>query len=261
MKNKYPFWTKLDWRGPRPLTLRELILKSNFDAMMENIIDFDPKMANQAPCYLRSCEYIRDLKVKYDERFILAKNQDGKPFIMDLEGVDWKTWLGSPVMRAKDLHCSDTELAAQCLWHLTFYGYTPEEQHAFFEQLKESEERQRRNDEFYLDDENYTDEEIKEIAWTGSDQGWSRVRKEVLERLFTPEEIVEITRRRKEYLDEENARYDAADEEERKEKEQEAALKLELKKKAELEKREEWYRKRRQSRHKRPRKKCRGKRQ
>ena len=28
MKNKNPFWMKLDWRGARPLTLRELIMKS-----------------------------------------------------------------------------------------------------------------------------------------------------------------------------------------------------------------------------------------
>lgn len=219
--------------------------------MMENIIDFDPKMANQAPCYLRSCEYIRDLKVKYDERFILAKNQDGKPFIMDLEGVDWKTWLGSPVMRSKDLHCTDTELAAQCLWHLTYYGYTPEEQRANFERDNEELERERRNDELCLCDDLYTDDELKEAAWGG----WSRIRDEVLERLFSPEEIVEIKKIRKERLDEENARMDAADEEEREEKEQEATLKLEQRKKAEQEKREMWYRKRRQSRHRRPKKK------
>jgi hypothetical protein len=69
-----------------------------------------------------------------------------------------------------------------------------------------------------------------------------------LERLFTPEEIVEIKRIRKEKLDEENASYDAAVAEERKQLEQEAALKMELRKKAEQENRKEWYRKRRQSR-------------
>jgi hypothetical protein len=76
----------------------------------------------------------------------------------------------------------------------------------------------------------------------------SKVRDEVLERLFTPEEIVEIKKRRKAHVDAENARRDAADEEERKQLEQEAALKLELKKKAEEEKRREWYRERRRIR-------------
>ena len=88
------------------------------------------------------------------------------------------------------------------------------------------------------------DEEIKEFALSGL----SKVRDEVLERLFTPEEIVEIKKRRKAHVDAENARRDAADEEERKQLEQEAALKLELRKKAEEEKRREWYRKRRRSR-------------
>ena len=35
---------KLDWRGGRPLTLRELIMKSNFETMIKYIIAFDKKM-------------------------------------------------------------------------------------------------------------------------------------------------------------------------------------------------------------------------
>ena len=60
MKNKHPVWTKLDWRGCRPLTLRELILKSNFDTMMDIIIDFDPKMSNQGGAFLRAVHCIRE---------------------------------------------------------------------------------------------------------------------------------------------------------------------------------------------------------
>jgi hypothetical protein len=89
MKNKHPFRMKLDWRGARPLTLRELIIKSNFDTMMEIIIDFDPKMTNQAPHFLRAYEYIKHMKVKYDEDYFLAKNNDGVPDIVGLEGCFW----------------------------------------------------------------------------------------------------------------------------------------------------------------------------
>lgn len=258
MKNKYPFWTKLDWRGPRPLTLQELIMKSNFDRMMEIIIDFDPKMSNQGGAFLKACHYIRNMKLKpHDEDYILAKydHQYDLPYIGVLEGIRWSEYLGYPVKRDKDLHCNDTVLAAHCLWHLTFYGYTPEEQRANFDRQNEELERERRNDEIYLADDIYTDEEIKESARLG----YSRVRDEVLERLFTPEEIIEIKKIHKKRLDEENARYDAADEEERKEKEQEAAMRLEMRKKAEREKREEWYRKRRKSRRNHPKKKRHGK--
>lgn len=259
MKNKHPVWTKLDWRGCRPLTLRELILKSNFDTMMDIIIDFDPKMSNQGGAFLRAVHCIRDMKVKANsEDYFLAKydHQYNVPYIGVLEGIRWSEYLGYQVKRDKDLHCNDTVLAAHCLWHLTYYGYTPEEQRANFERDNEELERERRNDELCLCDDLYTDDELKETAWGG----WSRIRDEVLERLFTPEEIVEIKKIRKERLDEENARMDAADEEEREEKEQEAALKLEQRKKAEQEKREKWYCKRRQSRHRRLKKKCHGKR-
>ena len=254
MKNKHPFWMRLHWRGPRPLTLRELILKSNFDRMMEIIIEFFPKMSNQGGAFLKACHYIRDMKLKpHDEDYILAKydHEYDMPYIGVLEGTGWYECLGYPVKRAKDLKCTDTTLAAVCLWHLTYYGYTPEEQRANFERDNEELERERRNDELFLCDDLYTDDELKETAWGG----WSRIKDEVLERLFTPEEIIEIKRIRKERLDEENARVDAADEEERKELEQKAALKLEQRKKAEQEKREMWYRKRRQSRHRRPKKK------
>lgn len=254
MKNKHPVWTKLDWRGPRPLTLRELILKSNFDTMMDIIIDFDPKMSNQGGAFLRAVHCIRDMKVKANgEDYILAQcdQKYKEPYIGVLEGMRWHECLGYPVKRAKDLKCTDTKLAAICLWHLTFYGFTPKEKKEEAERYFERVEKERRNDEVYLADDLYDDEYVKEAAWSGR----TRIKDEALERLFTPEEIVEIKRIRKEKLDEENARYDAADEEERKQLEQEAAMKLELRKKAEQEKREKWYRKRRRSRWKNRRKK------
>lgn len=124
MKNKHPFRTKLDWRGARPLTLRELIMKSNFQTMMKYIIAFDKKMANQGNHFCRACECIRDMKVKaHSEDYILAEydSKYNEPYIGVLEGASWHEWLGYPVKRAKDLHCTDTKLAAICLWHLTFY--------------------------------------------------------------------------------------------------------------------------------------------
>lgn len=248
MKNKHPSWTKLDWRGARPLTLRELIMKSNFARMMEIITDFHSKMANQGGAFLKACYCIRDMKVKaHSEDYILAEydSEYNEPYIGVLEGASWHEWLGYPVKRAKDLHCTDTKLAAICLWHLTFYGYTPKEQKEEAERYFEREERERRNDEFYLADDLYDDEYVKETAWSGR----TRICDETLERLFTPEEIVEIKRIRKEKLDEENARYDAAEEEERRQLEQEAALKMELRKKVERERRERWYREQRRKRH------------
>lgn len=254
MKNKHPFWTKLDWRGPRPLTLRELIMKSNFDTMMDIIIAFDPKMSHLGGAFLRAVHCIRDMKVKaHSEDYFLAKcdHEYHEPYIGVLEGMRWHECLGYPVKRAKDLKCTDTKLAAICLWHLTFYGFTPKEKKEETERFFERAERERRNDEIFLADDLYDDEYVKEAAWSGR----TRIKDEVLERLFTPEEIVEIKKIRKEKLDEENARYDAADEEERKQKEQEEALKLEQRIQAERERRKEWYRKRRRSRHIHPKKK------
>ena len=165
MKNSHSPWLKMNWRRQcRPLTLQELILKSDFYAMMEHITNFSERMIGLDWHFYRSVEYIRTMKVKYDPDYILAKNYDGWPSVCNLEGNSWRILLGHTVQRAKDLHCTDTQLAAQCLWHLTFYGFTPEEQHAHFEHENEEIERQMRNDEMCLCDDIYTDEEIKEFA-------------------------------------------------------------------------------------------------
>lgn len=203
MKNKHPFWMKLDWRGSRPLTLRELIMKSDFGTMMKYITKFDKKMTGLDRHFFRAVEYMRHMKLRYNLEPIIAQYEYGGPFIWILEGIAWKEWLNHPIKRAKNLHCTDTELAAQCLWHLTFYGFTPEEQQAHFERKNEELEMARRNDELYLCDDIYSDEEIKEFALLG----YSRVRDEVLERLFTPEEIVEIKKIHKKRLDEEGLKF------------------------------------------------------
>ena len=246
MKNNHPHWQRLDWRGARPISLRDLILKSDFGAMMNIIVKYYPNMYNQATGFYRAYMYIKNMRVKCSEDYFMAKydQEYNMPCICFLEGSPWEECLGLQARRDKDLHCSDTELAALCLWHLTFYGYTPEEQRANADRENEEIEREQRNDEIFLCDDVYTDEEIKSFAING----WARVRDEVLERLFIPEEIVEIKRIRKEKVDEENASHDAAEEEERMRKEQDEALKLELKKKAARERREKWYREQRRKR-------------
>ena len=58
MKTTKPKWMRLDWRGARPLTLRELIAKSSFLPMMDHIIDFQ----QQVPHEFEDCEpYRHDL--------------------------------------------------------------------------------------------------------------------------------------------------------------------------------------------------------
>lgn len=43
--------------------------------------------------------------------------------VLDVEGSDWARCLGSVLAIADNVIASDAEIAAQCLWGLTFYGY------------------------------------------------------------------------------------------------------------------------------------------
>ena len=110
--------------------------------MMELITKFDKKMTGLDRHFFRAVEYIRHMKLRYNPEPIIAQYEYDGPFISILEGIAWKDWLNSPIKRAKDLHCTDTELSAQCLWHLTYYGFTPEEQQANAERDMAEIERQ-----------------------------------------------------------------------------------------------------------------------
>ena len=131
--------------------------------MMEYITAFDKKMVGLERHFYRAVEAIRNMKVKYDPEEIIAEYEYGGPFVIILEGNAWHKLINHPVRRAKDLHCSDTHMAAQCLWHLTFYGFTPEEQRANFEREIEEIERQRAAGELKsIDDYDFDDEDIED---------------------------------------------------------------------------------------------------
>ena len=58
---------KMSWRrGCRPLMIQELIVKSDFGAMMELITKFDKKMTGFDRHIFRAVEYMRHMKLRYN---------------------------------------------------------------------------------------------------------------------------------------------------------------------------------------------------
>jgi len=54
---------------------------------------------------------------------------------MQCEGNAWEGLIESPIVIEDGVKCCKERLLAQCLWHLTFYGFSPEEQHRKFEDI------------------------------------------------------------------------------------------------------------------------------
>lgn len=67
--------------GCRPLMLQELIVKSDFGAMMKYITKFDKKMTGLDRHFFRAVEYIRHMKLRYKPEPIIAQYEYGGPFV------------------------------------------------------------------------------------------------------------------------------------------------------------------------------------
>ena len=53
-----------------------------------------------------------------------------------IEGDLWSATAGKEMVISPEVTASKEEIAAQCLWHTSFYGFTQEEVDGFFEQMR-----------------------------------------------------------------------------------------------------------------------------
>lgn len=125
------------------MKLQELLQKGNFDKMYEHIVKFDPYSEGNRFAYLTAYELLCIMKVregreyKVDFNFnawIHDKSKEITPFLCSsLEGSNWKKALGAEMVlcpEAENVHLD--MIAAVCLWHITYYGFTPEDQEKIF---------------------------------------------------------------------------------------------------------------------------------
>ena len=136
-------------------TLKKLFENIDIDALFEVMktkVDrrLDKTIFGWRDKWKKSIEAIQTLELSHDPD-ILLRPLDIKPYIpflgdskndwrpcwiSQLEGTNWQNSISRPIYRLPGIDCSDLEIAACALWHLTFYGITPEIQDKYF---KESE--------------------------------------------------------------------------------------------------------------------------
>ena len=110
------------------MTIIELLQKTEFGRVMDCIARRYPKQGLMRPFYREAWDIILHTEPTItDDPMRVRAIEGGLPFSIDLEGWKWEKLVGCELELDDDVRCSDEELAAQCLWHLTFYGFTPEE--------------------------------------------------------------------------------------------------------------------------------------
>lgn len=131
------------------MKLQELFKSVDFDKMFEFIVKFDRKMVGSRSEFLNAYKLLCDMPIpeakRYGEIEVVPnpyKDDDERKkeffaWCPDLEGCNWEGAIGAEVVYSPKLH--DTPpmdmIAGLCLWHLTFYGFCPEDMEDTFEQM------------------------------------------------------------------------------------------------------------------------------
>ena len=117
------------------MKLKELLARCDFDSIVPHLLRIYPRHATQLPWYKEAYDILRHTEsVDNDGTIRIAWCNDdvkygGEPYIHinNCEGQSWEGCLGAQLDVADDVHIADAELAARCLWSLTFYGFRPDE--------------------------------------------------------------------------------------------------------------------------------------
>lgn len=125
------------------MKLQELLQNGNFDKMYEYIVKFDPYSEGNRFAYQAAYELLCNMEAEegrgymVDSNYYVRMHENSKevtPVLCSgLEGSNWKKALGAEmVLCPKVENDSLDKIAAVCLWHITYYGFTPEDQERMF---------------------------------------------------------------------------------------------------------------------------------
>ena len=118
------------------MTLKELLTQVGFDELLPDLEKHEPEHLDNLYDFREAYDILRNMKP--------ANNFEGKIFV-EWHGGEWEdeekwigvspmhdcTWeedLAKEIVVADDIHLTDEELAMHCLWEITYWGFSPQEQ-------------------------------------------------------------------------------------------------------------------------------------
>lgn len=112
------------------MTLKALLSTTPFEEMIPHLESlFSREFNHNQIGYCRMAydelQHVRPKNLGYSMRIVMRDYGSGpKLQALDIEGMPWSRCLGYEMEIAEDVTASNAEIAAQCLWGLTFYGYS-----------------------------------------------------------------------------------------------------------------------------------------
>ena len=113
------------------MTLKELLLSCDIKRIIHYVMKYDPKQLGMEPyykqaydilCQMESVESTQTINIEW-----YCTEYEEEPYIRvsSCTGDFWENCLGKEVVRGKNIECSNEELAAYCLWEMTYFGFSP----------------------------------------------------------------------------------------------------------------------------------------
>ena len=122
------------------MTLKELLSKVDFDSLAPFIEKAEGKHLDSIYGYREAFDTLRYMKPSENFKGEARVEWSGEEYgdeqwigVFHLDGDYWEDALAKEIVIGKNVDLSIEEIAAKCLWEITFYGFTPE--HEGFEDL------------------------------------------------------------------------------------------------------------------------------
>ena len=118
------------------MTLKELVMKVDFDSLRPYLEKFEPEHLDNIYAFREAYDILRRMTpVKNGQHEIHVSWSGGEMedeekwiSVHPMHEVSWEEDLTADVVVADDVHLTDEELAMHCLWEITYWGFSPQEQ-------------------------------------------------------------------------------------------------------------------------------------
>ena len=115
------------------MKLKELFDKYTFDEILPYLKVLEPERGDSMYQFREALDLLKHMEPKKEDcgevRLEWYKDEydrEGYISVDDLEGVCWDAGLAKEVVVAEDLQLDEKEVAARCLWSITFWGFGDE---------------------------------------------------------------------------------------------------------------------------------------
>lgn len=122
------------------MTFKELVMNNEFKSLVPQLISIDERCKEALESFEYSFNLIRRMEAKPDGKTVNISWSDPSyevPFITvtNLHDGEWEECIARELIVDEEVHLSDASLCAHCLWEITFWGFTPEQEVEHFENI------------------------------------------------------------------------------------------------------------------------------